>query len=150
MPEYTLASPFGPLSLEEKDGALVALHWRRARKNTPTPLLVAAARQLTEYFAKSRREFDLPLAPEGTAFEKSVWEEMKRIPYGQTRSYGELAAATRGIPRAVGAACGTNPLPIIIPCHRVLAGGGQLGGYSGKGGTATKQRLLVLEGALLL
>ena len=152
MPEITIleTSPVGPLSIEEEDGVLVRVRWKKARSETPTPLLEEAARQVRAYFARELREFDLPLNPEGSAFEQQVWEAMQRIPYGQTRSYGEIAHDTHGMPQEVGEACGSNPLPIIIPCHRVLAGGGKLGGYSGKGGLETKTALLVLEGRLLV
>ena len=150
MPEITVPSPLGPLALEEQGGALVEVHWRKARAEAATPLLQEAARQLMEYFARTRREFDLPMKPAGSLFERAVWDAMLRIPYGHTRSYGELAQEVGGAARSVGAACGTNPLPILIPCHRVLAGGGRLGGYSGKGGTQTKTMLLTLEGALLV
>ena len=152
MPEITIlaTSPVGPLSVEEQGGALVRVRWKKARRESPTPLLEEAARQVRAYFARELREFDLPLRPEGSAFEQQVWEAMQRIPYGQTRSYGEIAHDTRGMPQEVGEACGSNPLPIIIPCHRVLAGGGKLGGYSGKGGLETKTALLVLEGRLLV
>ena len=150
MPEITVPSPIGPLSIEEQGGALVAVHWRKARTESATPLLEDAARQLAAYFARERRDFDLPLKPEGSAFEQQVWAAMQRIPYGQTRSYGEIAQETGGMPQEVGSACGSNPLPILIPCHRVLAGGGKLGGYSGKGGLETKTTLLVLEGRLLV
>jgi len=150
MPEITVPSPTGPLSIEEQDGALVAVHWRKARLESPTPLLEEAARQLAAYFARQRRDFDLPLKPKGSAFEHQVWAAMQRIPYAETRSYGEIARETGGMPQEVGSACGSNPLPILIPCHRVLAGGGKLGGYSGKGGLETKTTLLVLEGRLLV
>ena len=146
MPEITVleSSPVGPLSIEEQDGAVVAVRWRKARRERPTPLLEEAARQLRAYFARERRDFDLPVRPEGSAFEQQVWAAMQRIPYG------EIAKETRGMPQEVGEACGSNPLPIIIPCHRVLAGGGKLGGYSGKGGLETKTKLLVHEGRLLV
>jgi methylated-DNA-[protein]-cysteine S-methyltransferase len=104
-----------------------------------------AARQLREYFAGRRAEFDLPLAPEGTAFQRTVWRQLQAIPYGETISYGELARRV-GNPkasRAVGSANGANPLPIVIPCHRVIAGDGTLGGFGG--GLPTKQMLLALE-----
>jgi methylated-DNA-[protein]-cysteine S-methyltransferase len=146
----TIDSPLGPLTLVQESDALTELHWQRAASETPTPLLQEAARQLGEYFDKRRRDFDLPFAPTGSAFEQSVWAAMARIPYGQWRSYGDLAAEVQGQPQAVGAACGSNPLPILIPCHRVLAAEGRMGGYSGKGGLKTKQALLVLEGALLV
>jgi len=152
MTHHTLSldSPLGPLTLVQQEDALTALHWERAACETPTPLLEDAARQLGDYFAQRRRTFNLPLSPAGCAFEQSVWAAMARIPYGQWRSYGELAAEVEGEPQAVGQACGSNPLPILIPCHRVLAAQGRMGGYSGKGGLKTKQALLVLEGALLV
>ncbi len=104
-----------------------------------------AARQLAEYFRGERRAFDLTLAPEGTAFQQSVWGALQRIPYGQTTSYGALAARL-GRPRAsraVGAANGQNPLPIVVPCHRVLSSRGTLTGYAG--GLDRKRKLLELE-----
>lgn len=104
-----------------------------------------AIRQLREYFTGKRAEFDLPLAPTGTAFQLSVWRRLQEIPYGETISYGELARRV-GNPkasRAVGSANGANPLPIVIPCHRVIAGDGTLGGFGG--GLPTKQTLLALE-----
>jgi methylated-DNA-[protein]-cysteine S-methyltransferase len=104
-----------------------------------------ANRQLREYFAGSRAEFDLPLAPEGTVFQRSVWRQLQQIPYGETISYRELARRV-GNPkasRAVGSANGANPLPIVIPCHRVIASDGTLGGFGG--GLPTKQTLLALE-----
>jgi len=104
-----------------------------------------AVQQLREYFAGKRRGFDLPLAPKGTQFQRSVWRQLQGIPYGETISYGELARRV-GNPkasRAVGSANGANPLPIVIPCHRVIAGDGTLGGFGG--GLPTKQTLLKLE-----
>jgi methylated-DNA-[protein]-cysteine S-methyltransferase len=104
-----------------------------------------ALRQVREYFAARRTDFDLPLAPEGTAFQRSVWRQLQEIPYGETISYGELARRV-GNPkaaRAVGTANGANPLPIVIPCHRVIAGDGTLGGFGG--GLPTKQTLLDME-----
>jgi methylated-DNA-[protein]-cysteine S-methyltransferase len=105
--------------------------------------------QLTEYFAGTRRQFDLPLAPEGTPFQQRVWRVLLDIPYGQTISYGELAARI-GQPsaaRAVGLANGSNPLPIVIPCHRVIGAGGKLTGYGG--GLPIKRQLLALERGVL-
>jgi len=104
-----------------------------------------AVRQLREYFSARRTGFDLPLAPEGTTFQHSVWRRLQEIPYGETISYGELARRV-GNPkasRAVGTANGANPLPIVIPCHRVIAGDGTLGGFGG--GLPTKQTLLDME-----
>lgn len=108
----------------------------------------AVRQQLDAYFAGQLRQFDLPLAPQGTAFQLRVWTWLATIPFGQTRSYGQMADALDrpGAARAVGAANGANPLPIILPCHRVMGASGQLTGFGG--GLPTKQFLLRLEGAL--
>ena len=147
----TMASPLGTLCLTGEGGAVTRLDW--AGDATPAgdddALLEMAAQQLAEYFAGERKVFHLPLAPTGTAHDRKVWREMQTIPFGVTRSYGEIAAAIGSSPRAVGTACGRNPIPVIIPCNRVLAANGTIGGYSGAGGTVTKRRLLVLEGVML-
>jgi methylated-DNA-[protein]-cysteine S-methyltransferase len=149
MPQLSLHSPIGDLTISEEAGAVVALDWGWARDQTETPLLLEAKRQLERYFDGALRHFDLPLAPSGTPFRQKVWDAMQEIPAGETRSYGELAAAVGSAARAVGGACGANPIPVIIPCHRVLAAAGALGGYSGDGGLDTKVALLRLEGALI-
>jgi methylated-DNA-[protein]-cysteine S-methyltransferase len=146
MPSLSIPSPVGQLHIEEQDGAIVAIRWADARAGNGSPLLAETARQLAAYFDGRLSRFDLPLAPAGTAFEARVWAAMQAIPYGQTRCYGDLATAVGSAPRPVGRACGRNPIPIVIPCHRVLAKAG-IGGYSGDGGLATKQTLLALEGA---
>lgn len=139
-------SPFGPLTVIEEDGALVALDWQGGGAcRPPTSLLATAADQLAAYFAGDRKDFDLPVAPRGSAHDRAVWRAMCAIPWGETRTYGEVARGIGSSPRAVGGACGANPLPIIVPCHRILAAGGRLGGYSGAGGGATKRALLALE-----
>ena len=118
--------------------------WRETRRALPAALR-AGKRQLMEYLNGTRRDFELPLAPDGTAFQRRVWEELRRIPYGETISYGELAHRI-GKPtasRAVGAANGRNPLAIVVPCHRVIGADGTLTGYGG--GLPTKQALLALE-----
>lgn len=141
-------TPYGEMALGEEEGAIVRLYL----PNSPTPrlmphetpLLAEGRRQLLEYFAGERKVFDLPLAPRGTPFQQRVWAILRAIPYGQTRSYGHIALAA-GYPRgfrAVGAACRANPIPILIPCHRVTASGGP-GGYAG--GPELKQALLRLE-----
>ena len=147
MPSLSIPSPVGQLTIDEEDEVIVAIHWADTPAGNGSPLLTEAARQLDAYFAGKLRHFDLPLAPAGSPFEARVWSAMQLIPYGETRSYGDLAGTVGSAPRPVGRACGRNPIPIVIPCHRVLARGG-LGGYSGAGGLATKQRLLALEGAL--
>jgi len=142
----TVDTPSGAVTITVEDEAIVALSWG-GRGNDDTPLLREAGRQLAEYFTGTRRAFDLPLHPQGTEFHRAVWREMLAIPYGRTKSYGDLAKATGGIARAVGTACGANPIPIFIPCHRVLAADRQLGGFSGGRGPETKAMLLTLEGA---
>jgi methylated-DNA-[protein]-cysteine S-methyltransferase len=140
-------SPLGPLQLTERDGQLVSLDWN-ARIETDnasaTPLLMRARAALADYFAGRLTTFDLPCAPVGTPFQRRVWAEMARIPFGTTITYGELARRVGSSARAVGNACGANPLPIVLPCHRVLAASG-LGGYSGFGGADTKTWLLAHE-----
>jgi methylated-DNA-[protein]-cysteine S-methyltransferase len=144
-----VASPVGSLTLDERDGRIVSVSWgQNMNTGAPTPLLAEAARQLDAYFAGRLRTFDLPLDPAGSAFQRRVWAAMEAIPYGGTRSYGEIAAELASAARAVGGACGKNPIPVIIPCHRVLAAGRGLGGYSGAGGLETKRALLALEGAI--
>jgi methylated-DNA-[protein]-cysteine S-methyltransferase len=147
MASLSISSPVGQLAIEATDDAIVRIRWSDAPAGNGSPLLAEAARQLALYFAGQLTRFDLPLAPGGSAFDRRVWAAMQAIPYGETRTYGELAHATDSGPRAIGGACGRNPIPIIVPCHRVLARGG-LGGYSGGTGLPTKRILLDLEGAL--
>jgi methylated-DNA-[protein]-cysteine S-methyltransferase len=146
MNSLAVQSPVGNLVIEEERGAIVAIRWSDEKAGNGSPLLAEAARQLDAYFAGALTDFDLPLRPAGSPFEQRVWEQMQAIPYGRTRSYGELAEALGSAPRAVGGACGKNRIPIVIPCHRVLSKTG-MGGYSGEGGLKTKQALLELEGA---
>lgn len=145
----SFSTPLGEMALGEEDGAVVRLFLPNAP--TPrlmpreTPLLAEGRRQLLEYLAGERRVFDLPLAPQGTPFQQRVWAALGDIPYGQTRSYRDIAflmGCPRGF-RAVGMACNRNPIPIIIPCHRVIGAGGALTGYAG--GTQLKQALLNME-----
>lgn len=158
-----LASDVGPLLAEYDDDALLALRfWEQGRhppagtRMEPTradALGWAVAGQLREYFAGARRAFDLPLAPEGTEFRRRVWAALREIPYGQTRTYAQVAAAVGcGAARAIGQANRHNPIPIVVPCHRVLAGNG-LGGYAGASGDGkeleTKRWLLRHEGVRL-
>ena len=150
-------SPVGPLLLAASDAGMHTIEFHDAKhpvkrsddwREGDHALLHRAEQQLGEYFAGSRRSFDLPLAPQGTPFQREVWEALAAIPYGETSSYGQLAARV-GRPsasRAVGAANGRNPLPIVLPCHRVIGANGALTGFGG--GLPTKQFLLKLEGAL--
>ena len=145
---HTVESPLGPLTVAARDGAIVALLFSGSASRGPAGgVLDEAARQLDEYFAGARRVFDLPLALAGTPFQQRVWQALRGIPCGRTRSYGEIACALGTAPRAVGGACRANPTPIIVPCHRVVAAGGGLGGFSGGEGCDTKRRLLEHEAA---
>jgi methylated-DNA-[protein]-cysteine S-methyltransferase len=144
----TIDSPIGPLRLTAARGALTALYlpnWDGPVEGDPSrtdPVLDEAVAQLRAYFVGERSTFDLPLAPEGTPFQRTVWDELVRIPFATTISYGELAARI-GKPhasRAVGLANGRNPIAIIIPCHRVIGASGKLTGYGG--GLPTKAWLL--------
>ncbi|GAB6052443.1 methylated-DNA--[protein]-cysteine S-methyltransferase [Magnetospira thiophila] len=150
MAHLSLHSPVGPLTLFEENGFLVALEWGRAPEaDAASPVLDEAKRQLDAYFDGDLQVFDLPLLPQGTPFQQRVWAEMKLIPFGELRTYGDLARVTGSGPRAIGGACGRNPLPILIPCHRVTGANGALTGYSGGEGLETKRRLLALEGRIL-
>jgi len=152
-------SPIGPLRLLASNKGLAGVYFERTRprrrqpggdvENAKHPLLVEAERQLREYFAGKRRAFDLTLDFAGTPFQKSVWTALLTIPFGQTRSYGEIAKQV-GRPsacRAVGAANGQNPVAIVAPCHRVIGSTGALTGFGG--GLDVKEQLLRLEGARL-
>ncbi|MGV8950293.1 MAG: methylated-DNA--[protein]-cysteine S-methyltransferase [Cypionkella sp.] len=147
MKQMVVRSPLGPIAVVEEDGVITALHWS-GRTTDVTPLLRAACVQLEEYFAGQRRAFELPL-DFGTGFQGQVRRAMAAIPYGETRSYGDLAREIGAPAQAIGQACGANPIPILIPCHRVLGAKG-LGGFSAKGGVETKVALLKLEGAASL
>lgn len=145
MPAATFDSPVGPLTVTEEAGAIVGLSWRGAGTDD-TPLLRAAQAQLTAYFQGAQRSFDLPLAIRGSKLQQQVCAQMQAIPWGDTRTYGDIATAL-GVPaQAVGQACGGNPIAVIVPCHRVL-GASTLGGFSGGAGVETKVWLLRHEGA---
>lgn len=144
-------SPVGPLyALADENGALTELRLGGAPPSVVHDVqpLAAARRQLEEYFAGRRRCFELELAPRGTAFQQCVWQALKSIGYGELASYRGIAEriGRPGATRAVGRANGANPIPIVIPCHRVVASDGSLGGYSG--GLHVKARLLAIEGHL--
>ena len=147
----TVESPLGPLHVAARDGALVALtlaspssSWRR---DDDEPALVEARAQLSQFFAGSRREFDLPLALDGTTWQRRVWDAVAAIPFGETRTYGSIAASlgAPGAARAVGHANGRNPACIVVPCHRVIGSDGSLTGYAY--GIERKRTLLTLESA---
>lgn len=135
-------------SLDFTDAKYARYIEREWRESPRSPLLLECARQVSEYFAGRRRTFDLPLAPNGTEFQRRVWAQIARIPYGETIAYAELArrSGAAGSARAAGAATGRNPIAIVVPCHRVVGSSGALTGYAG--GVDRKARLLALEGAM--
>ena len=150
-----MSSPVGDLRIVEHDGAISQIEFSPFRdadgrpkgdRDDDHPVLVEARRPLTAYFDRDLKEFDLPLAPVGSDFQQRVWEQLRGIGYGETASYGEIAARlgmTNAASRAVGLANGRNPIPIVIPCHRVIGANGTLTGYAG--GLERKQSLLTLE-----
>lgn len=145
---YIYRTPKGRITIGQSNGSITQLVFGPARLEgveRACELTNRASSQVLEYLAGKRRSFDLPLAAKGTEFQHAVWNEMLNIPYGETRTYGQIAAAL-GKPKAlqaVGQACGRNPIPIIVPCHRVVAAGGKLGGYAY--GPGIKQFLLNVE-----
>lgn len=146
--QWKMEAPFGEIWLAEKDGMLTHVVFHSSVEGIPekrTAFLAETERQLSEYFSGKRREFDLPLAPEGTPFQLAVWQALQTIPYGHTCSYGEIAEKI-GNPkaaRAVGMANNKNPISIIVPCHRVIGANGALTGYGG--GIDIKKFLLEIE-----
>jgi len=145
MPSAGLETWLGCLTLTQENEAITELHWNGTASQAETPLLREACAQLSAYLAGDLKEFDVPLAPKGGDLHQAVFKAMLAIPYGQTRTYGDLARELDTYGQPIGQACGANPIPVIIPCHRILSANG-LGGYSGDGGTETKIALLKLEG----
>jgi methylated-DNA-[protein]-cysteine S-methyltransferase len=143
-----IVGPFGPVALVERDGLLVGLEWRLPEVQGQSALLAEGLRQLAAYFDGRLARFALAL-DWGTGLNADVRRAMAAIPWGETRTYGQIAKAVGAPAQAVGQACGANPLPIVIPCHRVT-GTGWFGGFSAPGGVETKAALLRHEGALLL
>lgn len=143
-----ITGPFGPVTLVERDGLLVGLEWRLPNVAGTSPLLAEGLAQLAAYFDGRLTRFDLAL-DWGSGLNADVRRAMADIPYGETRTYGQIAKRVGAPAQAVGQACGANPLPILIPCHRVT-GTNWFGGFSAPGGVETKAALLRLEGALLI
>lgn len=139
-------SPLGALGVNAADGAVTELVWGRAGNLTSGSLHAMVADEMAAYFDGDLQAFQTPIAPRGSAFQQRFYRALCAIPYGETRTYGDLAKDLSVSPQAIGQACGANPIAIIIPCHRVLAADG-LGGYSGAGGIEAKVTLLRLEGA---
>jgi len=144
MSALSMHSPVGDLTLFAEQGAIVALEWGWASLSQPEPVLARAKAALEAYFDGEMLAGDIELNPSGSAYRQKVWASLRAIPAGETRSYAQIAAVAGGSARAVGGANAANPIPIFIPCHRVLASNG-IGGYSGGEGLKTKRALLALE-----
>ena len=154
MPASVIETPTGPVIAVSDGESLVRLTWTEdradwietARSEGEDEVSRETSRQLASYFQGDLKEFDLPIRFErGTDFERAVWKATLRIPFSETRTYGDLATETDGIARAVGTACGRNPIPIVVPCHRVVGSDGKLVGFSGGKGVQTKSWLLDFE-----
>ncbi len=145
MTQLSVHSPVGDLTISEEDGKIVSLDWGWSPMSEENELLLKTKKLLDQYFDGENPAFDLPLDPHGTDFQKKVWNIMLEIPYGKFLTYGDISDRLNSHARAVGLACGQNPIPIIIPCHRVLGKDGKLTGFSGGEGVETKQFLLDLE-----
>jgi len=142
----SLHNKFGWFSLVEEDGRITQLLWEDRTEGFRSEVLKEGLNQLEAYFAGKLTQFDLPLAPKGTDFQQQVYRIMQDIPFGEVLTYGEVAKKLCVPAQPVGQACGSNPIPVIIPCHRIV-GTGNLGGFSGMGGVETKVQLLRHEGA---
>jgi methylated-DNA-[protein]-cysteine S-methyltransferase len=140
----TIQTPIGLLGIYGCK-SITKIAWTNQHADSRLPELRKAQDQITAYFAGSLFRFDLLLEPSGTIFQLKVWEHILAIPYGQTLNYGELAIALSTSPRAIGGACARNPIPLLVPCHRVIGKNGALKGYTGGEGRRTKQLLLSLE-----
>ncbi|MEX0339263.1 MAG: methylated-DNA--[protein]-cysteine S-methyltransferase [Arenibacterium sp.] len=151
MGQIDVKTPVGDVHITAEDGAITRVSWGQTQHDPgdEASLLHDAKSQLQAYFEGDLRAFDLPLFVKGSEFQRQVCAAMSAIPFGDTRTYGDIAAQLNAPPQAVGQACGGNPIPIIIPCHRVLAASG-LGGFSAAGGVETKVALLRHEGAASL
>lgn len=150
MPTLSLHTPIGDITLCEDEGRLVAVEWGWGSDQDETPLLTQARDELNAYFDGTLEQFTVPLAPYGPPRRLQIWQAMQAIPYGQTKTYGQLAAEIGSSARAVGQACANNPIAIFIPCHRVLSAASGSDNYSFGEGVETKAMLLSLEGAALI
>tara|TARA_R110002020_G_scaffold77375_6_gene195324 strand:+ start:1488 stop:1979 length:492 start_codon:yes stop_codon:yes gene_type:complete len=146
MPSVAVDTSFGTLRVTEEDGAIVRLTWAEDTRDAATDLLRRAAAQIRAYDAGELEVFDLPLHVRGNEFQHAVCAQMQAIPFGETRTYGDIARALGHPAQAVGQACGRNPIAVVIPCHRVMGAKG-LTGFSGGAGVETKVQLLIHEGA---
>jgi methylated-DNA-[protein]-cysteine S-methyltransferase len=142
--KLSFQTAIGPITLESDGDNILSLSFESSNGRYEIPALLHAKREIMEYLDGKRKEFSVPVKPKGTEYQKRVWNAALRVPYGETRTYSWIARMAGGSPRSAGNALGANPIPIIIPCHRVISKNGGLGGYSG--GLRIKEFLLELEG----
>ena len=143
--QLSFSSPIGPLTLVQDGEDITRLLWQSPGNGKGSLELFRAKEQINNYFKGTRKNFSLSLRPYGTKFQNRVWSVLMAIPYGKVKTYGEVARKLKTSPRAIGNACGQNPIPLIIPCHRVVGASGSLTGYSGGNGIKTKAFLLEHE-----
>lgn len=149
MGQKTISTPVGALTLSSNGHAITRVTWPRSDDITTDcesePILEAAALEIRKYFSGMLTEFRVPVHLEGSALQLGVWKAIRAIPFGRVLTYGDVAKAIGSEPQAVGTACGQNPIPVIVPCHRIVGAGGRLTGFSGGAGIETKSFLLDLE-----
>lgn len=149
MGQSSITTPVGTLTLSSNGRAITRVTWFRAGDDVGNadsdPILEAAKAEIDQYFSGRLTEFQTPVHLEGSPLQLSVWQAMRTIPFGQVLTYGDVAKAVGSEPQAVGTACGQNPIPVIVPCHRIVGAGGKLTGFSGGNGIETKAYLLDLE-----
>ena len=148
MKTVVVNTSLGCIEITEQSGFIIGVAWSKglaSELHSESSLLQEAAAQITAYFKGDITQFTLPIKAEGTEFQQQIWDEMQKIPYGQVVTYGDVAQKIGSHARAVGSACGKNPIPVIIPCHRIVGQAG-LGGFSAGEGQETKLQLLKLEG----
>ena len=145
MPQLSVHSPIGDLTISEEDGKIISLDWGWSPLQEKNEILLKTKVLLDQYFDDEKPTFDLPLEPHGTEFQEKVWKIMYEIPYGEILLYGKISDKLNSHARAVGIACKANPIPVIIPCHRVIGKNGKLTGFSGGEEIETKKQLLKLK-----
>lgn len=147
MPSISINTFIGRIVITETGGKISSLSWAKTSVTSMgSDLLKCAKKQLEQYLKGERKIFDLPFNPKGNLNMRQIWSAISQIEWGKTMTYGEVGKNTKHSPRLIGRACSINPIPIFIPCHRILAAGHRIGGYSGDGGIETKRKLLQLEG----
>ncbi len=145
MAQLSFHSPIGDITISEEEGIIVSLDFGWSPFQKENPLLLKAKKWCDSYFDGENPEMNLPLSPFGTKYQRQIYKAIQSIPYSKTMTYSEIAEKTSSHSRPVGSACGSNPIPLLIPCHRVMGKNGSLTGYSGGEGIQTKKYLLELE-----